>query len=140
MSGTEQAEIIDMFMYPENLIPGTDGKEKIITNTVAIPGRDGYNPWDSHWGSGTGYTPKNMKCYTYPYCFITITNNSGQSAIFKPEYFELEFTDGTPLHEAMFDITGTYGINPEFMCAPRLYDNVRARTPMNCVKIGRAHV
>lgn len=34
-----------------------------------------------------GYLPKNNKMYTYPYNFITITNNNGASAEFRYEFF-----------------------------------------------------
>ena len=34
-----------------------------------------------------GYEPKNNKLFTYPYCFINMSNNAGSSAIYKYELF-----------------------------------------------------
>lgn len=34
-----------------------------------------------------GYTPKNNKLFTYPYCYMMMSNNSGGSAIYKYELF-----------------------------------------------------
>lgn len=39
------------------------------------------------------HTPKNNKLYTYPYNFITITNNNGDSLNLKYEYFKDKFTN-----------------------------------------------
>ena len=33
-----------------------------------------------------GYTPKNNKLFTFPYCFGYVTNNSGDSAVYKFEF------------------------------------------------------
>ena len=34
-----------------------------------------------------GYTPKNNKMFTYPYNFLTVSNNNGQEANFRYEFF-----------------------------------------------------
>lgn len=38
-------------------------------------------------GSIDGYTPKNSKLFTYPYSFLYVTDNSGNAANYKYEYF-----------------------------------------------------
>lgn len=35
-----------------------------------------------------GYTPKNQKLFTFPYSYILMSNNSGNSAVYKYELFE----------------------------------------------------
>lgn len=137
MTGAEQAEIVDMYMYPEKLLPETNGREKIITNKCPIPGRNGYNPWDGKWGSGTGYTPKNNKMYTYPFCYIVVTNGCGQSMVIKPEYIERYVDDGeTWLNELVFQITGSFGSNPEFMCTLKDgYCNLRTPDILNSITL-----
>lgn len=128
MPGDQQAEIVDMFMYPEKLLPeGNHGTEKVITEKCPIPGRKGYNPWDKQWSSlSSSYVPKNNKAYTYPYCYIMVTNNIGQKAIYKPERYGLD------VEEALFEITGSFGINPEFLCNTRgFYCQINNRTNMN---------
>lgn len=37
-----------------------------------------------------GYTPKNNKLLTYPYCYMLISNNSGGSAVYKYELFKTD--------------------------------------------------
>lgn len=34
-----------------------------------------------------GYTPKNKKLYSAPYCYYLVTNNQGQTVKFKPQHF-----------------------------------------------------
>lgn len=47
-----------------------------------------------------GYTPRNKKLFTYPYCFSYVANDSGGAAIFPFEYF-------TNKTQATFTIKGT---------------------------------
>lgn len=34
-----------------------------------------------------GYTPKNNKLYTYPYCYLSVTNGGGDAHIYRYEFF-----------------------------------------------------
>ena len=43
----------------------------------------------------TGYTPKNKKVLTYPYCYHLLTNGAGGSAILKPELWNDYESSGT---------------------------------------------
>lgn len=40
-----------------------------------------------------GYEPKNNKLYQYPYCFLRIDNNLGESNTYRWEYFNLDSPD-----------------------------------------------
>ena len=42
---------------------------------------------DKQRGTIDGYVPKNNKLFTYPYCFLYVTNLMGNSATYKYEYF-----------------------------------------------------
>lgn len=115
-------EIIDMFMYPESLLKSAPGYQgNTITETVVKAGKQGDkgNPWKDY------FTPKNQKLYTYPYCFIMVTNNCGTSVDFKNEYFARD------LDTAIFDIKGTFGPDPEFLCMAREYNETQTHAGMN---------
>lgn len=49
------------------------------------------------------YTPKNNKLFTYPYCYLYMTNNSGGEAIYKYELFQ----SPTSPNKCDFSIYGT---------------------------------
>lgn len=63
------------------------------------------------------YTPKNNKCYQYPYRQLMITNNTGNTATFKWEDFK------TP-QEANFEIQGTVIPSAETLLMPLEYRNL----------------
>ena len=45
-----------------------------------------------------GYTPKNKKCFCYPYNFLILTNNNGNEKILKYEQFKYINEDKITLH------------------------------------------
>lgn len=112
-------EVVDMFMYPEGLI-STNYNGKTITEECEKAGKAGFNPWAVPGSEDDPWTPKNKKMYTYPYCFLTVTNNCGVVKEFKYEYFNRE------LDTIKFDISGTYAPDPEFYCAARGYNNIQS--------------
>ena len=75
-----------------------------------------YNP--THTGY---YTPKNNKMYTYPFKSIVVSNNAGQTATFKWEYF---ITQSPTQKLATFKITGVPIMSPELMCYPSNYRGI----------------
>lgn len=120
MDAVLQTQIVDMFMYPEELLVAGDDADKIpsrpgyqgkvITETAKKPGMTSYNPWEP-WG----WQPKNNKMYTYPYCYLVVSNGCGQSMEYRYEYFDRDYDT------AIFDISGTCLPDPEFYCVPREY-------------------
>lgn len=119
-----QPEIVDMFMYPEDLIDNpVSGTQKNITETVLKAGKKGANPWKDY------FTPKNNKLYTYPYCYILVTNGCGQSMELYNEYFARDEDN------AIFDINGTFAPNPEFTCMARNYNEIQGNAGMNSLSL-----
>lgn len=124
IDGKTEQNIITMFMYPKDLVPTKQqGDMKAYTETVKLAGM-GYNPWDS-----IGYTPRNKKMYTYPYCFIEVVNGCGQAQEYKGEWVTERGVD-----TLYFDIYGTFGASPEFICRPRNYCSAD-RLPFDCVTL-----
>lgn len=97
--------IVSIFMVPENLVQYTQTGAVILQDTdptIIIKLRsikESYNCISHNWdasndGGGVykptslnGYIPKNNKLFTFPYCYINMSNNAGSSAIYKYELF-----------------------------------------------------
>lgn len=82
-----------IFMVPTNwLETGTQLYPEVESSMSSTN-----HKWSEIFGSGdtnnykptslNGYTPKNKKLLTYPYCYLLGSNNSGGSAIYKYELF-----------------------------------------------------
>ena len=80
-------EVRSIFIVPTWLLP---------SDTPAsgyVPGSDSPKTFDlgiSRVSTLNGYTPKNKKLLTYPYCYILLTNGSGDSAIYHQELWTLD--------------------------------------------------
>lgn len=64
-----------------------------------------------------GYVPRNNKLFTQPYCYLSMTNNSGSVEEYGWEY--LEYTGDT--NQVNFDVRSTYVGKPVASIAPRGY-------------------
>lgn len=114
LSGDEQLNVIDIFMYPEGILPMNYPVNQLqtIATSVKIPGKDGGNPWGDN-----EFKPKNNKLYTYPYCYMAISNNCGQVQNYKNELWEKYGT-------AYFRISGSFGPDASFVCRPLNYNGL----------------
>lgn len=86
--------IVAMWMYPKSLVKlgGEDTwNNGNLVHVVerAVTHEDGED-WtlDSYRETLNGYTPKNKKLHTFPFQFLYVTNNQGNSAAFHYERFE----------------------------------------------------
>lgn len=86
--------IVNMYMYPKNLLVLKDGEEWGDDTKVYSVKESGYefpelarytNYNDKLFG---GYQPKNKKLYTYPFNFLYLTNNQGGTAEYRYERFD----------------------------------------------------
>ena len=89
--------ILAMWMYPKSLVKlgGGDTWENGLVHVVerAITHADGveFSPGE-YRQTFDGYNPKNQKLHTYPFHFLYVTNNQGNSAAFRYERFDGEPT------------------------------------------------
>lgn len=75
--------IVSMWVYPSKLI-NTGSNEGVAKKVIAtLP----YTYQFSRPDEIQGYTPRNKKLFTYPYCFAYVTNNEGGSAVYHYEHF-----------------------------------------------------
>lgn len=66
-----------------------------------------------------GYVPHNNKLFCSPYNIIELTNNKGESAIFKPELFTNKPT-------CEFEITSNFNGTPVVSCFPSNYAKIQS--------------
>lgn len=104
--------IISVFMYDDAFVsvmdngsgvPGSGTKYYTIEKTKQLSNID-------------GYVPRNNKLFTYPYNFIMVSNNSGQSAIYHYEQFSNSTME--------FQLAGDFSCNPQVMLTPQDYKGV----------------
>lgn len=69
----------------------------------------------------SGYTPKNKKCFCFPYCMIKVTNRSSSEITLKWENFTY---DDTPLQSVNFMILRCVSQNPIYAVYPRYYEGL----------------
>lgn len=79
--------VICMFMFPSAYAPVSGVGTHAIDESNA--------PITSHYGVSRiseldGYTPKNKKLLTYPFCYVRATNGMGASAIYRQEVWETD--------------------------------------------------
>lgn len=98
--------IVAVFQYPAVCGDGTSTQPVRILYSV-----DGILP------TLDGYTPKNNKLFSYPYNYLTVSNNEGKVAQYQFEQFSYPTT-------CTFDIVGAYLTNPCMMLAPRDYRGI----------------
>lgn len=68
-----------------------------------------------------GYTPKNKKLFSYPYNFLLVSNNSGQTATYKWE----NWSTGTLIGlTGLFNIKGVFISTPAVICYPKNYRGI----------------
>ena len=63
-----------------------------------------------------GYTPKNKKCFCYPYNYLTLNNNSGVKVVLKYELF-----NNPQSATATIKYYPVVGNNPVLLCVPTNY-------------------
>lgn len=81
-----------------------------------------------------GYTPKNNKLLTFPYCFLLVSNNTGSSNIFHYEKFTHAVND-SDLCEFM--IAGVPSVGGSIKCSPNNYTQSIKDNPEEGILAGK---
>lgn len=122
----------DMFIIPTDLISQNNINVKTFTYdnvdyiiytpkyTVSPDSRNIFLP-PAYTPSGH-YTPVNNKCYCYPYNYLYVSNNSGNSNIYKYEDFEMIEEQGIP--QILFYVKGAMSIGYDVSLIPTGYKGV----------------
>lgn len=113
--------VVAAFTIPALAIYGKDSLDEYIDDDDVVF----FWPWDGFTSAGrdvtlnstpsqiNGYTPKNKKLLTYPYCYLGFCPSNGSQKIFRYE----NFTNGTP----KFKIRSEINPNPQVYFIPENY-------------------
>ena len=118
--------IINMYMLPASLVPAFNEIEITVTPAVGgVTTLDGIGVPVATNGvislntstftrpnTINGYTPKNGKMFTYPFCYFNISNNAGTSIPYHYEDFNGSIT---------FNVEGTFGVSGSTKAIPANY-------------------
>lgn len=96
----EKTELIGITMFPKAFI-GDNVTSTALNRTLP-----------KNTSSIQGYTPKNKKLFTYPYNYLEINNNNGQSKVLRWEFFN---------DSATLQIRSSICSNPSVICFPTNY-------------------
>lgn len=121
--------VVNVYVLPSTLVGGYNEIELTATpNTGSAVTVDGLGVPIDHNGttdiatttftkptSVDGYTPKNKKLLTYPYCYFNISNNAGTSIPYHYEDFSGNIT---------FKTEGTFGLSGSTKTIPQNYKNI----------------
>ena len=120
--------VINIYVLPAELIGGFNEIELSATGGNTSATLDGLGVPIDHNGTTLidtttftkptkvdGYTPKNKKLLTYPYCYFNISNNAGTSIPYHYEDFSGSIS---------FKTEGTFGLSGSTKTMPQNYKNI----------------
>lgn len=81
LAGSQEA-IVGMFLAPKWISGGNETHNGLINPTFTVSTNSYYL---SKMTTLNGYTPKNNKCLTYPFCYIEVSNAVGQANTYNQE-------------------------------------------------------
>lgn len=109
----QQQEVISLITFPSFFADTTYGEDLILNDLTVI----GANI------IGTNYVPKNLKLFSYPYCYLYCTTHNGSSATYKWEYFDNG--DATNrITNKTFKVGGSSVGGGQIKCFPTEYDGI----------------
>lgn len=81
----------------------------------------------------SGYlNAKNNKLYTYPYCYLAVTNGGGNSNIYKYEYF-----DTSQSNTCNFEVRGVLSPGASIRLSPKLYNGSGLTNEQESLTLGK---
>lgn len=109
-------DIICLYQYPLQFGDDSTGNPLTFTKSVIpnVPRAGVSSP-----ATIDGYVPKNKKLFCYPYNFLLVSNNSGDTATYRWENWDL-----TTRPYADFNITGVVYTTPACICYPTRYRKI----------------
>lgn len=111
--------IVSMWMYPQALVTLASGENWNDSSTVCkrVSGVEKcVVTYAKAQGTLDGYTPRNKKLLCYPFNFLYVSNNTGNSAVYKFERFENERCE--------FNLEGALSPDGTVKLVPQYYNGV----------------
>ena len=84
---TPTSSIYNVYIIPRKFVDQTLPTGDVFAIMADITANKNYSYQVSKPTTINGYTPKNKKLLTYPYCYLLLSNNSGSSNILMYEKF-----------------------------------------------------
>lgn len=103
----QKEDIVDFFMFPK-AFTGYESSTQLTFNI-------------NHPRKYSNYVPQNKKLFGYPFAYLYITTNDGNSAIYRWEYFEGDVTDG---HNIQFELNASAIGGGSIEIHPRSYNGI----------------
>lgn len=103
----QKEDIVDFFMFPK-AFTGYGSTTQLTFNI-------------NHPQKYSNYVPQNKKLFGYPYAYLYVTTNDGNSAIYRWEYFEGDVTDG---HNIQFELNASAIGGGSIEVHPRSYNGI----------------
>lgn len=103
----QKEDIVDFFMFPKSFT-GYGSSTQLTFNI-------------NHPQKYSNYVPQNKKLFGYPYAYLYVTTNDGNSAIYRWEYFEGDVTDG---HNIQFELNASAIGGGSIEVHPRSYNGI----------------
>lgn len=122
---SRQDAILDIYCIPDFAINYSTDVDYDTTLKSDVTGKIEtimYSYSGSSLDTIDGYVPKNNKLFNYPYCTIEITNQLGNTVVYKPELF-----NGSTINFQFI----TSIINPMISCIPINYEIKNPNLPHN---------
>ena len=86
LAGSQDA-IVGMFLAPKWLSGGSETKNGLLNPTSTI---GEFNMYVTRIDNLDGYVPKNQKCLCFPYCYLEVSNATGQANTYRQEVWEVD--------------------------------------------------
>ena len=107
--------ILNVYMCPTYFISNTNSSLQYSGQSIPIY----LSKYINKPTSIDGYTPKNKKLLTFPYCFLNLSNNNGSVNSYMYELFEDD--NGVPNNQVLFNIKGVPTVGSSSKCVPYAY-------------------
>ena len=124
-------KILSVYTVPELCVGGwITTSESHLIPTNSIGGLEYWSPQDGSILNTTtldGYTPKNKKCYTYPYTYPNIVTSNGDSMALRYEFFRNSLGQIVP---PQFKIEGNLTQPVQVTLRPYFYKNTTESNPL----------
>lgn len=106
--------IVSVQMIPPAIITAADNGTGLVSTKTY--------PLNSSFTEGSvTFTPRNKKLLTYPFNYLTVSNNAGEERQYRWEYFSPNNLGGRSANFAMY---GAYQPSPECALVPSNYKNM----------------
>lgn len=122
-AGEQQQEVLSIITFPSYFVDRSYSTDLAPATKLV----NGFNLFNSHYDGEvlTGYVPKNLKLFSYPYNYLYCTTHNGDAGQYRWEYFD-NGNATNHMTNKHFDIAGSFLGGGQIKCYPKNYDGIDA--------------